>query len=69
MMVAKRSLATVGFGRTRKQREAFQERRSHIRMNHRRMWQHGIRWLLAAAMGVPYRFGGMEEIGRECKKR
>ena len=55
----------AGLGRTRKQREAFQERRSHTKMNHQRWWRHGIRWLLVAAMGVLDKFGGMEERGRD----
>ena len=55
----------AGLGRTRKQREAIQERRSHTKMNHQRWWRHGIRWLLVAAMSVLDKFGGMEERGRD----
>ena len=70
MVAARRSLAMAELGRTRKQRETFQERR--------RPHQHELSEVVAVwnsvatscnhgslAMGVPNRFGGMEESRRD----
>ena len=55
----------MGLGEQENGERHFKRGEGHTSMNHRRWQQRGFWWLLVVAMGVPDRFGGMEERGRD----
>ena len=63
VVAARRSLATTGIDRTRKQRDKnFKRREGYTGMN-RQWWWQGTRWMLVVAMEVwPWISGGVKNL-------